>query len=68
VHIAFMGKKRNACRDLVGSPLGRQRCRWEDNVMDLRLVGWGSMNWFHLAQDRDQWLALVNTVVYLRVS
>jgi hypothetical protein len=45
-------------------PLGRPRRRWEDNIrMDLREIGWEVVDWMHLAQDRDQWLALVNTVV-----
>jgi hypothetical protein len=35
--------------------------------MDLREVGWDGMNWIDLAQDRDQWMALVNTVMNLRV-
>jgi hypothetical protein len=44
-------------------PLGRSRCRWEHNIrMDLREIGWDSVNWMHVAQDRDQWRALVNTV------
>jgi hypothetical protein len=30
-------------------------------------MGWGGMGWIHLAQDRDQWKALVNTVMNLRV-
>jgi hypothetical protein len=49
-------------------PLGRPRHRWEDNIkMDLRETEWGGMNRNHLAQDRDQWRALVNTVMNLRV-
>jgi hypothetical protein len=36
-------------------------------IMDLRKIGWGSMDWINLAQDRDQWRALVNTVMNLRV-
>jgi hypothetical protein len=42
--------------------------RWEDNIMmDLREIGWKDMNWIHLAQDRDQWQAVVNTVMKLWV-
>jgi hypothetical protein len=68
-----MGEKRNAYRVLVGKPegkrpLGRSTPRWVDNVkMDLREVGWNSMDWNDLAQDRDQLRALVNTVMSLRV-
>jgi hypothetical protein len=41
---------------------------WEDNIrMDLRAIGWGGMNWTDVAQDRDKWKALVNTVMNLRV-
>jgi hypothetical protein len=49
-------------------PLRRPRHRWEDNIKkDLREIGWGGMDWIDLAQDRDQWKALVNTVMNLRV-
>jgi hypothetical protein len=49
-------------------PLGSPRRRWEDNIkMDLREIGWGGMDLIDLAQDRDQWRALVNTVMKLRV-
>jgi hypothetical protein len=67
------GEKRNAYRILVGNPegkrpLGRRRRRWEVNIkMYLREIGWGGMDWIDLAQDRDQWGALVNTVINLRV-
>jgi hypothetical protein len=73
-HVARMGEKRNAYRILVGKPagkrpLGRPRRRWVDNIkMDLREIGWDRMDWIDLAQDRDQWRALVNTVMNLRVS
>jgi hypothetical protein len=49
-------------------PLGRPRRRWVDNIkMDLRETGWDGMDLIELAQDRDQWRALVNTVKNLRV-
>jgi hypothetical protein len=49
-------------------PLGRPRRRWVDNVkMDLRGIGWGGMDWIELAQDKDQWKDIVNTVMSLRV-
>jgi hypothetical protein len=49
-------------------PLGRPRRRWVDNVrMDLREVGCGDVDWIGLAQDRDRWRALVNSVLNLRV-
>jgi hypothetical protein len=67
------GEKRNAYRISVGKPegkrpLGRPTCRWVDNIkMDLRETGWDGMDWIDLAQDRDQWRALVNTVMNLRI-
>jgi hypothetical protein len=49
-------------------PLGRPRLRWVDNIkIDLRETGWDGVDWIELAQDRDQWRALVNTVMNLRV-
>jgi hypothetical protein len=72
-HVARMGEKRNACRILVGKaegkrPLGRPRRTWVDNIkIDLREREWDGMDWIDLAQDRDQWRALMNTVMKLRV-
>jgi transcription termination factor 2 len=72
-HVARMGEKRNTYRILVGKPEGKRRLgrlihRWEDNIkMDLRETEWGDMDWNHLAQDRDQWRALVNMVINLPV-
>jgi hypothetical protein len=63
----------NAYRILVGKPeeyrpLGRPRRRWVDNIkMYLREIEWGGTDWIDLAQDRDQWRALVSTVRNLRV-
>jgi predicted small integral membrane protein len=68
-----MGKKRNAYRLLVGKPegkrpLGSPRCKWIDNIrMDLLEVGWCDVAWIGLAQDRNRWRALVNSILNLRV-
>jgi hypothetical protein len=68
-----MGLKRGAYRIFVGRPegrrpLGRPRCRWEDNIkLDLQLVGWWGMDGIELAEDRDMLRALVNSVMNLRV-
>jgi hypothetical protein len=72
-HVAQMGANRNAYTILVGKPegkrpLGRPRCRWVDDIkMDLREVGCGGVDLIDLAQDRDQWRALVNTIMNLWV-
>jgi hypothetical protein len=63
-HVARMGEKRNAYRILVGKPegkrpLGRPRRRWVGH----REIGWDGMVWIYLAQDRDQWRDIVNTVM-----
>jgi hypothetical protein len=68
-----MGAKRHSYRILVGKPegkrpLGRPRLRWVDNIkIDLRETRWDGTDWIDLAQDKDQWRALVNTVMNLRV-
>jgi hypothetical protein len=68
-----MGEKRNAYRLLVGKPegkrpLGRPRCKWVDNIrIDLGEVGWADVDWIGLAQDRNRWRAVVNSVLNLRV-
>jgi hypothetical protein len=67
------GEKRNAYRILVGKlerkrSLGRPRSRWVDNIkMDHREIGWDGVDWIDMAQDRNQWRALVNAVLNLRV-
>jgi hypothetical protein len=49
--------------------LGIPRREWVDNIkIPLREIGWEDMDWIDLAQGRDQWRALVNTVMNLRVS
>jgi hypothetical protein len=67
------GERRGIYRVLVRKldgkrPLGRPRCRWEDNIkMDLQKVRCGGMDWIELAQDRNRWRAVVNAVMNLRV-
>jgi hypothetical protein len=68
-----MGEERNMYRVLMVKsegkiPFGRPRRRLEDGIrMDLREIGWEIVDLIQLAQDRDQWRALVNTVMNLRV-
>jgi hypothetical protein len=68
-----IGEGRGMYRVLVGKPegkgpLGRPRCRWEDNIkIDLQEVGCEGMDCIELAQDRDRWRTLVNAVMNLRV-
>jgi hypothetical protein len=68
-----MGEETNVYKVLVGKPegkrpLGRPRRRCEDGIrMDFWEIGWGSVDWIQLAQDRDRWRAVVNTVMNLRV-
>jgi hypothetical protein len=72
-YVARMVEKRNTYRTLMGKPEGkrplkRPRHRCVDNIkMKLRDIGWGGMDLFYLAQDRDQWRAIVHTVLNLRV-
>jgi len=72
-HVVRMGEGRGVYRVLVGKSegkrlLGRLRHRWEDNIkMNLQEVGCGGMDWIELAQDRDGWRALVNSVMNIRV-
>jgi hypothetical protein len=72
-HMARMEEGRKVYRLSVGKPEGkrpldRPRHRWENGIkMDLREIGWGGVEWIHLAQDRGRWWAVVNAVMNLRV-
>jgi hypothetical protein len=53
----------------VGKPEGRSRRVWKNNTkIDIRGIGWGGMDWRHMAQDVDQWWALVNTAINIQVT
>jgi hypothetical protein len=72
-HVARMGQMRNTYRILVGKPkgktlLGRPRSRWWDNIgIHVTETRWEGLDWMHLAHDRNQWQAVVNTVMDFRV-
>jgi hypothetical protein len=52
----------------IGEKARRPRDRWADNIkVDLRVIGLDGVDWIDMAQDRDQWRALVSTVLNLRV-
>jgi len=70
---SIYGGEERLCRILVGKPerkrpLERSRLRWEDNIrMDLQEVGRRGIDWRDLAQEKDRWRTLVNSVMNLRV-
>jgi hypothetical protein len=72
-HVARMGEGRGVYTVLAGRPerkrpLGRLRCRWEDNIkLDLREIGIDGANWIRLAQDGVQWGDFLKTIMNLRV-
>ena len=73
-HVACMRERRAVYSVSVWKPegkrpFGRPKCRWEDNIkMDLQEVGCGSMDWIELAQDKDRWRALLNSVMNFLVT
>ena len=61
-----MEEGKSGFKTLTGTPLGRSRPRWEDNIrMNLEEIGINTRNWVHSAQDRDYWIALVNAALDL---
>jgi hypothetical protein len=63
MYIVFVGQEEGK------RPLGRVRHWWEDYIkMDLREIVWSGMDWIHMAQDKDEWRALVNMVMNIWVS
>jgi hypothetical protein len=68
-----MGEMKRAYKIFIGKLEGKKPCetpklrREHKNRMDLREIGWEGVNWIDLAQDRDQWWTLVNTVMNLWV-
>jgi hypothetical protein len=72
-HVARMGEERKVYKVLVGKPEGKRPLerpsrRWEDGIrMDLREINLEGVNWIRLAQDRDQWPAVVSAVMNLWV-
>jgi hypothetical protein len=71
-YVASMVNIRNTYKILVESlngrdPLERSRCKWEDEInTDLKETVCEGLEWVHLSRERDQWRALVNTVMKLR--
>ena len=71
-HVARMEEGRNALKILTDKPtgkrpLGRPRCRWEDNIR-MEEIGINAGNWVDSAQDENYWRAIVNVALDLRVS
>jgi hypothetical protein len=66
-------REMNVCRILVGIPEGKRplgiskRGLFDNTAIGFRDIGWCVMDWIDLAQDRNHWRALVNTIINLRV-
>jgi hypothetical protein len=73
-HVTCMRMMRNSYKVLIRKPegkrpLGRNRHRWENNIkLDLKEIRCDGIDWNHLARDRDQWWAHVNTIMNLQIS
>jgi hypothetical protein len=72
-HVASIEEMRNMCKILVGKPeekrpLERPRCRWDDNIKIVLIIGFEGLGWIHLTLDRNQWWAPVNKIKNLGCS
>jgi hypothetical protein len=73
-HVACKGYNKNAYRVLAGKPIGKRPLgtatyRWEgDTKIDLKETGWNGMGWSLLAEDRNQWQAVLFMVMNVPVS
>jgi hypothetical protein len=64
VVLQLLTVKRKVCYEM----LHRAKRRRDDNIkMDSRGIEWEAVDWVHLAQDRDKWCVLVNTIMNLRI-
>jgi hypothetical protein len=73
-YVARMGEKGNAYRILVRKSEGKRpleipRYSWDEDIkIDLRVTGWGGVDWILLAQNRDHWGFFMTAVKNLQVS
>jgi len=70
VHVSFVRKKRLLAVQPEGKrPLGRPRCRWEDNIkMDVKELGREGLGWIDLVEGRNKWWAAMNMAMNHQVS
>jgi hypothetical protein len=69
MHVKGSGYKISVGKAERRRPLGITSRTWEDNItMDIREIGWEVVDWLRVAQDRDQWRALIDMVMNLLVK
>jgi hypothetical protein len=66
-HVTLVGEIINAYELWTGNLKGRDHSKDLGVDVSIILEGWEGVEWMHLAQDRDQWWALVNKLMNLRV-
>jgi hypothetical protein len=73
-YITRIADMKSVCKILIRkpegkSPIGRPVCRWKDDIKtDIKEIVWKVVNLIYVAQNRDRWRALLNTVMNLLVS